>query len=76
MHGEQGANMRKGHGEIEALLADHLEAELGDAAIARASAAAPVEDALSLAGANRAALGPHGLDGATPPVRRARPPLR
>jgi hypothetical protein len=39
--------MTDAHPEIEAVLADHLEAELGDAAIARAFAAALVEDALS-----------------------------
>jgi hypothetical protein len=38
--------MTDAHPEIEALLADHLEAELGDAAMARAFAAALVEDAL------------------------------
>ena len=39
--------MTDAHPKIEALLAEHLEAELGDAAIARALAAALVEDALS-----------------------------
>jgi hypothetical protein len=39
--------MTDAHPEIEAVLADHLEAELGDAAIARAFAAALVEDALT-----------------------------
>jgi hypothetical protein len=33
--------------QIEAVLADHLEAELGDRAMARALAAALVEDGLS-----------------------------
>jgi len=35
------------HPGIEAVLAEHLEAELGDAATARALAAALVEDALT-----------------------------
>ena len=39
--------MTGAHLEIEALLADHLGAEIGDAAIARAFAAALVEDALT-----------------------------
>jgi hypothetical protein len=39
--------MTGAHLEIEALLAGHLEAELGDAATARAFAAALVEDALA-----------------------------
>ena len=39
--------MAGAHPEIEALLADHLEAELGDRATARALAAALVEDALT-----------------------------
>ena len=39
--------MTHAHPKIEALLAGHLEAELGDAAIARVLAAALVEDALS-----------------------------